>query len=217
MASAVAIGAAATMAAVYAGHHQGGRSDWMPVFTGYGATSIGGSGASLVVALQPARTTAPDISHAALVVSAGYYGDFAATTRVRTVEQLRRGAAGRAMPWEVGWVVWHYTSDRRFYALTLEPTGWELSKEDPAYRGGERFLASGLLPAFPSGAAYSVGIVQVGDQITVAADGQVLTRFTDTQHPYLSGAYGFYAEDAWAVFDRIRVDQLPAPPAPRAG
>jgi len=55
--------------------------------------------------------------------------------------------------------------------------------------------------------------VQVGDMITVSAGGQVLTRFTDTQHPYLTGAFGFYTEDARVVFDRVRLDQLPAPQA----
>jgi hypothetical protein len=106
-------------------------------------------------------------------------------------------------------VVWHYTSNERFYALTLEPTGWELSKQDPSYRGGERFLASGLRPAFEVGVPHTVGIVQVGDQITVSADGQVLTHFTDTENPYLSGAIGFYSEDAQAAFDQFRVVQLP--------
>ena len=199
------------------GHHGGQPAGWMPVFTGYGTTSIAGSGASLAVTLDPRRATTPRDSHAALVVSARYYGDFTATVRVRTVEQLRRGAAGSPKPWNVGWVVWHYTSDSRFYALTLEPTGWELSKQDPAYPGGERFLASGLAPTFRVGSAYNVGIVQVGGMITVSAGGQVLTRFTDTQHPYVTGAFGFYTEDARAVFDRVRLDQLPAPPASQAG
>ena len=55
------------------------------------------------------------------MISAGPYSDFAATLNVRTQQQLRRGAAGAPNPWEVGWVVWHYTSNQRFYALTLEP------------------------------------------------------------------------------------------------
>ncbi|HMD94766.1 MAG TPA: glycosyltransferase [Trebonia sp.] len=213
----VASVAAVTLAAVYIGHHRGSPGGWTPVFSGYGTTSIAGSGASPVITLDPARATTPNVSHAGLIVSARFYGNFAATTRVRTVEQLRHGSAGAPHPWEVGWVIWHYTSDHRFYALTLEPTGWELSKQDPTYRGGERFLASGLMPKFPPGAAYTVGIVQVGGQITVSADGQVLTRFTDTQDPYLSGAFGFYTEDAQAVFDHVRIDQLPAPPAPPGG
>jgi hypothetical protein len=57
-----------------------------------------------------------------------------------------------------------------------------------------------------------VGIVQIGSQITVSADGQMLTRFTDTQRPYLSGAFGFYSEDADARFDSIRLHSLPTGP-----
>ena len=107
-------------------------------------------------------------------------------------------------------MVWHYTSNQRFYALTLEATGWVLSKQDPAYPGGERFLASGKTPVFRLGATHTVGIVQIGDQMTVSADGHLLTQFTDTQRPYLTGAFGFYSEDAQASFGQIRLLQLPA-------
>jgi 1,2-diacylglycerol 3-beta-glucosyltransferase len=187
----------------------GARDPWVTVFTGYGSVSVAGSGPSLTVSLSPAAATSPGTSHAGLVVSAASYTDFAATLRVRTVRQLRRGRAGKPHAWEVAWVIWHYTSNKRFYALTLEPTGWELSKQDSSYRGGERFLASGLRPAFEVGIPHTVGIVQVGDQITVSADGQVLTHFTDADNPYLSGAIGFYSEDSQAAFNQFRVVQLP--------
>ena len=112
-------------------------------------------------------------------------------------------------------MVWHYTSNKRFYALTLEPTGWVLSKQDPAYRGGERFLASGRTPVFRLGVPHIVGIVQVGNQITVSADGRLLTHFTDTQRPYLNGEFGFYCEDAQTSFSQIRLLHLPPPGASR--
>jgi hypothetical protein len=108
-------------------------------------------------------------------------------------------------------VVWHYTSAQHFYALTLEPSGWLLSKQDPAYRGGERFLASGKLPRFPVSVAHSVGIVQIGNQITVSADGRVLAKFVDTQRPYLTGGFGTYAEDCIASFRDIHLHSLPSP------
>jgi hypothetical protein len=208
----LAAGVAVSAAAI---GRNGTPPGWVPVFNGYGTTSITGSGAAVAVTLDPARASARDVSHAALVVSARNYGDFAETVRVRTLRQLRQGAAGTANPWEVGWVVWHYTSDQRFYALTLEPGGWVLSKQDPAYPGGEHFLASGLAPRFRPGPEYTVGIVQTGGQITVSADGQVLTRFTDTSRPYLSGAIGFYCEDARVTFDDIRIQQLQPPPDSR--
>jgi cellulose synthase/poly-beta-1,6-N-acetylglucosamine synthase-like glycosyltransferase len=191
---------------------------WLPVFNGYGSTSIAGSGPHLTVSLRPAPAASRKDTHAALVVSAGSYDDFAATLNVRTRQQLRHGAAGAPNPWEVGWVVWHYTSNQRFYALTLQPTGWVLSKQDPAYPGHQRFLASGRTPLFRVGVPHSVGVVQAGNQITVSADGHLLTQFTDTQRPYLTGAFGMYCEDAHAQFDHIRLTQLPASPqASRSG
>ncbi len=138
-----------------------------------------------------------------------WYRDFVTTLRVRTLRQLRNGAAGPPNPWEVGWVVWDYTSNQRFYALTLEPTGWLLSKQDPAYPGDERFLASGKLPRFPVGVTHTIGIVKIGNQITVSGDGRLLTRFTDTQGPYPSGAFGAYAEDSTARFSHIVLKPLP--------
>ena len=59
-------------------------------------------------------------------------------------------------PWEVGWLLWCFSPDPthsydpsptsnsnfRFYALTLKPNGWEVSKQDPSYKGGQRFLKS---------------------------------------------------------------------------
>jgi hypothetical protein len=124
---------------------------------------------------------------------------------VRTLRQLRHGAAGAPHAWEVGWVLWHFTSGHHFYALTLEQHGWVLSKQDPAYRGGERFLAAGRTPGFPLGQAHRVQITQAGATITIRAGGHLLTRFTDTQHPYLTGALGLYCEDSVAQFQGVQI------------
>ena len=191
------------------GSHSAHRQ-WLPVFNGYGAISMTGSGAQQVITLSPGRTRTQAATHAALVISARRYRDFVASVRVQTERQLRQGAAGKPHPWEVGWVVWHYTSDRHFYALTLEPTGWVLSKQDPAYRGGERFLASGSTPAFRVGVMHTVRIVQIGKLITVSGDGHMLAQFTDTQRPGLSGTFGLYSEDSDARFSHIQLIALPA-------
>lgn len=59
-------------------------------------------------------------------------------------------------PWEVGWLLWCFSPDPthpydpsptsnsnfRFYALCLKVNGWEVSKQDPSYKGGQRFLKS---------------------------------------------------------------------------
>jgi hypothetical protein len=194
--------------------HGAGHSQWLTVFNGYGHTGVTGSGAGQMITTAPSTARSRRATHAALVVSRRRYGDFVATVRVRTVRQLRRDAAGRPHPWEVGWVVWHYTSEHSFYALTLEPTGWLLSKQDPAFPGGERFLASGRTPRFRVGIPHRVGIVQIGDLITVSGDGQMLTRFTDTQQAYLRGSFGAYSEDSDARFWDIRVGALRFGPAP---
>jgi 1,2-diacylglycerol 3-beta-glucosyltransferase len=185
---------------------------WQTVFNGYGQVSVTGSGADPVVVLSPRSARTPADTHAALVISTTGYGDFAASVRVRTISQLRHGAAGGPHPWEVGWVVWHYTSNKHFYALTLEPTGWVLSKQDPSYPGSERFLASGRLPWFRVGVPHRVGIVQIGNRITVSGDGHLLAHYTDRQHPYLTGTAGLYCEDSLARFDHIHINRLPAQP-----
>ncbi len=184
-------------------------SQWRTVFSGYGGITVDGSGAAAVISLSPAQARTAHATHSALVISASRYTDFTATLRVETLRQLRQGAAGWPHPWEAAWVVWHYDSDQRFYAMTLEVNGWVLSKQDPAYPGGERFLASGLLPRFRIGARHTVGVVQIGRQIDVSADGRLLTRFTDTQRPYLNGAFGLYDEDSDARFDHIQVRAIP--------
>jgi hypothetical protein len=193
-----------------------GPGPWLTVFNGYGHADVTGSGAGQTITTAPSTTRSRRATHAALVVSRRWSGDFVATLRVQTARQLRQGAAGRPHPWEVGWVVWHYTSQHSFYALTLEPTGWLLSKQDPAYPGGERFLASGRTPRFRVGVPHSVGIVQIGDEITVSGDGHLLTRFTDTRQAYLRGSFGAYSEDSDARFWDIRVRALSSP-APRFG
>jgi hypothetical protein len=199
---ALACAAAGTvLTASVLGTHGNTPSPWRVVFTGHGQVTTSGQ----AIQLAPERATAPSRTHAGLVVSARKYGNFSATLTVRTLRQLRQGAAGSPHPWEVGWVLWHYTSNRSFYALTLEQHGWVLSKQDPAYRGDERFLASGRTPGFPVGRAHQVQIDQTGPTITVRADGHLLTRFTDTQRPYLTGSLGLYCEDSVARFEAIHL------------
>ena len=56
----------------------------------------------------------------------------------------------------MGWLLWCFSPDPthpydpsptsnsnfRFYALCLKANGWEASKQDPSYKGGQRFLKS---------------------------------------------------------------------------
>lgn len=182
---------------------------WIARFDGFGSITASGSGATQAITLQPQPARSRRDTHSALVVTDSKYRNFAATVRIYTRVQLRQGVAGLPNPWEVGWVVWHYHSNREFYALTLEPTGWVLSKQDPAYPGGQRFLATGKTPQFTVGREHTAGIVQIGNQITISGDGRMLTRFVDTERPYLRGSFGLYTEDSGVTFDHIAIGSLP--------
>jgi hypothetical protein len=174
---------------------------WLTVFTGYGQVR----GDDKELELTPRPATSAERTHASLVVTASMHRDLALTTQVRTEDQLRRGDPNA---WEVGWVLWHYQSPSRFYALALKPNGWELSKQDPASPGGQRFLASGTTPRFPVGAAYRVSVVQVGAVIKVSAQDRMLASYTDTDAPYLVGRIGFYTEDAQVTFRNIHITDM---------
>lgn len=87
------------------------------------------------------------------------------SANIVTLKQLRNGdntpptpqnPTSKPNPWEVGWLLWCFSPDPthpydpsptsnsnfRFYALCLKPNGWEVSKQDPSYKGGQRFLKS---------------------------------------------------------------------------
>lgn len=171
---------------------------WRVAYDGYGDVQLG----HRTVTLTPAGPQAPASTHAALVLSRRSWRDVVIDVRVRTVRQLRRPNPN---PWEVGWLLWHYTSDTRFYYVALKPTGWEVGKEDPGFPGDQRFLATGGQPRFPPGPWYQVRVRQAGQVITIWVDGVRLTRLADTQQPYLSGRVGLYAEDASAMFQPVSI------------
>src|SRR3954447_14514552 len=120
---------------------------WDSVYNGYGRNGVAWDG-SKVLTLRPAVSLTGDQTHGGLVTTAKSFANFDSTVRVRTVDQLRVGAPN---PWEVGWVLWHYTDDVHFYSLVLKPNGWELGKEDPAYPGAQRYLATGGWPRYTVG------------------------------------------------------------------
>lgn len=165
---------------------------WESVYNGYGTTRVE-VGESPVLSQFPKAATSSDVTHGALAVTTREYGDVDVTVRQRTVSQLR---SPEPNAWEVPWALWAYTDDEHFYYLVLKPNGWELGKEDPAYPGAQRFLATGSSPTFPLGAWHTVRIRQNGTTIEVWGDGQLLTRFVDQERPYSSGHIGLYTEDA---------------------
>ncbi|GAA2718489.1 hypothetical protein GCM10010439_01550 [Actinocorallia aurantiaca] len=170
---------------------------WRSVFDGHGLNGIRDG----VISMRPMPPTRPDETHAGLIVSAASHTGLDFRLETRTTEALRKP---RGNPWEVSWVVWAYTDPEHFYYLALKPNGWELGKRDPAYPGGQRFLATGHR-AFPLGEWYSVKIEQRDATLKVHAEGDELTAFTDRERPYPSGSVGMYTEDAAVEFRDIEI------------
>ena len=185
-----------------------GTGQWQLAYNGYGHVWVSSQGGVTRITLQPARAASPAQTHAALMLSRPAWGDFGAEIRLRTNRQLR---GPHPNPWEVGWVLWHYTSDQRFYYIALKPNGWELGKADPGYPADQRFLVTATHPVFPPGRWYTVTVQQQGEDIEVDVDGHRLVRFADTQDPYRSGQVGLYTEDASVTFQPVAVGPASQP------
>lgn len=175
---------------------------WHLAYDGFGHAWSSTQGGVARITLQPAGAASPAQTHAALVLSRDTWPDLTAEVRLRTNRQLRWPHPN---PWEVGWILWHYTSDQSFYYITLKPNGWELGKADRGYPGDQRFLATAAHPVFPLGRWYTIRVTQRGDGMEVDVDGRRLVRFTDSQNPYRSGRVGLYTEDASVTFQPVTV------------
>lgn len=170
---------------------------WLVRFNGYGCTATAGDASASWLSLSPMASGSAAETHAALVLGPAQSGAYTYAVSVITDAQLR--ANDPPNPWEVAWVVWSVADDDHFYYFIPKPNGWELGKRDPAYPGGQRFLATGSAPAFPLGAWRRVEVVQSeknGTAMTIAVDGRTIVTVTDRERPYGSGRIGVYSEDA---------------------
>jgi 3-keto-disaccharide hydrolase len=174
------------------------ESPWEVVYDGYGEVDADGGD----VSMAPMTATVPTATHACLVSSRQSYGDLTLTAEVRTVEQLRDGEPN---PWEVGWLLWHYTDPQHFYAVVLKPNGWEISKQVPGAPGGQMFLASGHTPTFAVGEWHSIRVTHHGGDATVWGDGVELGSFSDPE-PYQTGSVALYTEDAHVLFRDVEIE-----------
>ncbi len=181
-------------------------------FDGFGRIAVLQCDGKDCLTLKPMTSTSAGETHAALTTSALGYEDFEATfTDVVTIEQLRERDAPNA--WERAWLLWRFVDRRHFYYLILKDTGWELGKVDPAYRGGQRFLATADEPRFPVGLPNNVRIRQLGNAMTIFVDDEHLISFADNADPavggsaafYPAGRFGFYCEDAFVRFGGFSV------------
>jgi 3-keto-disaccharide hydrolase len=178
---------------------------WCAVYHGYGTVRVVGGDGTRVISLAPRAAASTRETYAALVRTQRTWNDLDFTVRVDTRAQLRIGGAN---PWEVGWVLWHYTDNRHFYYFIAKPNGWELGKEDPAYPGSQRYLPNSHSPTFPIGRSYLIRVRVVAATITVWVAGKRIVTYTDRERPYRSGSIGLYTEDASAVFSPITVRGL---------
>jgi hypothetical protein len=174
---------------------------WVSTYNGYGSNGTALDG-SQVLTESPKVSATSGATHASLVNTTASFGDMDTTVRLRTVQQLRTPTPN---PWEVAWVLWHFTDDTHFYYLALKPNGWELGKEDPAYPGAQRYLRTSGSPTYAVGSWHTVRVRQIGNVMTVWADGTQLASFTDNERPYLNGTLGLYNEDSLVHFDDVKV------------
>jgi hypothetical protein len=156
-----------------------------------------------ILVLSPMASTAATETHAALALAPGVYmTDLHFSGQVATLRQLRKGSAPN--PWECAWIVWNYGDPAHFYYLALKPEGWELGKRDPAYAGGQRFLATGAR-RFHIGSWATFDIFQAGGKIIIEVDRLPLVSVVDDREPvYSSGRIGLYTEDATAAIRDLR-------------
>lgn len=132
---------------------------------------LGATAASLAVPIEalspllkiervPVPSSDPDLTkHDRLQVVYSFSANIVTTAQLRNKDNTpptKDNPDSRPNPWEVGWLLWCFSPDPthpydpsptsnsnfRFYALCLKTNGWEVSKQDPSYKGGQRFLKS---------------------------------------------------------------------------
>lgn len=183
--------------------------DWRVVFAGYGTVGSYTTDDQALY-LAPMAVSDANATSAALAVSTQDFtaGNLQVSSRMTTTQQLRQNSAANA--WEVPWLVWDYSDNEHFYYAVAKPNGWELGKRDPAYPGGQRFLATGSNPAVSVGQAADLNVVrQAGNGVstmTLTINNSVVAQFNDRERPYTSGNVGAYTEDAAVVFANVVVN-----------
>ena len=185
-------------------------SQWEIIFDGYGEASCSDG----LLRLKPTSANSHDTTHAGLATSSTVKIEAGNVQTIRTtmttVRQLRED--GEPNAWEVAWLLWNYTDNNHFYALALKPNGWEVSKQDTAYPGYQRFLSSGNTPVYPPGDSHDVTVTIDTTKpsevtFTITVDGQELGTVTDKQSPYRSGSIAAYCEDSDVTFTPIIEDK----------
>ncbi len=172
------------------------------IFDGYG--TVTNSGGALY--MSPQAATQPSETHAALVVSTqSVHQPYQLSYTMNTTRQLRTGSTPNA--WEVGWVVFGYTSEGKFKYLTMKPNGLELGES--LLNLQQTFLYTSS-DQFPINQSYNVVLTAKNNVITATVNGKQYMQYTMSSKDALSldGRYGFYTEDASVQVSNIQMQQL---------
>ena len=175
---------------------------WNVVQSGYGHVKIvDNGGGNNALELKPKAQSGQTATSSTEVIGPQHGDEFTFSGTISTPEQLRQGATPNA--WETAWLVWNYTDNDHFYYFVPRANGWELGKRDPAYAGGQRFLATGS-EGWPLADSKQFTISKQGGTIEVKINGKVIATVTDDDQPYNgNGRIGIYSEDARVLADDI--------------
>ena len=178
--------------------------DWKVAHAGYGKVEIiDNGGGNQALQIGPMVRSGETDTSSSMVVSTVQTGDtFTYSGTIATPEQLRQNAPPHA--WETAWLVWNYTDNDHYYYFVPRANGWELGKRDPAYKGGQRFMATGS-ESWPLAEAKDFVISKHGNTVEISINGKVITTFTDDERPYTGGSIGLYTEDARIIADGIHL------------
>ena len=180
--------------------------EWRVIQSGYGHVKVVDDGnGNNVLELKPKVQSGESATSSTEVIGPEHGSDFTFSGTISTPEQLRQGAAPHA--WETGWLVWNYTDNDHFYYFVPRANGWELGKRDPAYKGGQRFIASGN-ESWPLADAKEFSISKHGNTVEIKINGKVVTTITDDSDAYSgNGRVGIYSEDARVHADNISLSK----------
>ena len=177
---------------------------WKVAFAGYGNVEIiDNGGGNQALQLKPMARSGETETSSAMVLGTVQTGDeFTYSGTIATPEQLRQGATPNA--WETAWLVWNHSDNDHYYYFVARANGWELGKRDPAYSGGQRFMATGS-ESWPLAEPKNFVVTKSGNTVEISINGKVITTFTDDENPYTGGTIGLYTEDARIVADDINL------------
>jgi hypothetical protein len=171
---------------------------WNVVYNGYGMITPQLDG----LHLMPKISTAINQTSACLVTGPTILSNnFTLQCDMQTIKQLRMGSSPNA--WEVAWLLFNYIDNKHFYYVALKPNGIELGKEDPAYVGAQRFLATDSSHLSAIGSTNHICIIKTNAIMNVLLNNISVITFTDVERPYTTGKIALYTEDAHVRFNNI--------------